>query len=79
MEAWRASRRADFANNTYYSARPTGTKVFVRPNKYEPGRANITIYNWDKAATVTSTSATRSRREPGSYCAACRTSSERPR
>ncbi len=42
----------DFSNNTFYSARPTGTKVFVRPNKYEPGRANITIFNWDKTPTV---------------------------
>ena len=24
----------------------------MRPNQYEPGRANITVYNWDKAATV---------------------------
>jgi hypothetical protein len=43
----------DYPGNTYYTARPTGTKVFVRPNKYEPGRANITIYNWDKTPTVT--------------------------
>ena len=43
---------ADFSTNTYYIAPPTGAKVFVRPNKYEPGRANITIFNWDKAATV---------------------------
>jgi hypothetical protein len=29
-----------------------GTKIFVRPNRYEPGRANIVIYNWDKLSTV---------------------------
>ncbi len=29
------------------SGRPSGVKVFVRPNQYEPGRANITVYNWD--------------------------------
>ncbi len=51
-EASPGSARADFPNNTYYSSRPTGTKVFIRPNKYEPGRANITIYNWDNAPTV---------------------------
>ena len=28
------------------SSRPTGTMVFVRPNEYEHGRANITIFNW---------------------------------
>ncbi len=27
-------------------------KVFVRPNAYEPERANITIYNWDRQGTV---------------------------
>ena len=43
---------SEFPANTYASSRPTGVKVFVRPNHYEPGRANITIYNWDKAATV---------------------------
>ena len=36
-----------YPNNTYLSARPTGTKVFVRPNQYEAGRANITIFNWN--------------------------------
>lgn len=37
--------------NTYLSA-PTGTKVFVRPNAYDPGRANIIIYNWSHDPTV---------------------------
>ena len=31
---------------------PTETKVYVRPNKYEPGRANIVVYNWKKQNTV---------------------------
>ena len=43
---------AQFANNTYYSVRPTGVKVFVRPNLYEPGRANITVFNWDRLDSV---------------------------
>ncbi len=39
-----------FPGNTYYgSTRPTGVKVFVRPNAYEAGRANIVVYNWDLA------------------------------
>jgi hypothetical protein len=25
---------------------PTATRIFVRPNKYEPGRATIVVYNW---------------------------------
>jgi hypothetical protein len=41
-----------FPNNTYLSSRPTGVKVFVRPNAYESGRANITVYNWANQSTV---------------------------
>jgi hypothetical protein len=26
--------------------------TFVRPNRYEPGRANIAIYNWNLQSTV---------------------------
>jgi hypothetical protein len=37
---------AQFPDNTYLSQRPTENAVFVRPNIYELGRANITIYNW---------------------------------
>ena len=29
------------------AGRPTGTKVFVFPNKYEKGRANVAVFNWD--------------------------------
>ncbi|MBC8875953.1 MAG: hypothetical protein H8E44_41545 [Planctomycetes bacterium] len=29
------------------NGKPTGTKVFVFPNKYEKGRANIAVFNWD--------------------------------
>ena len=38
--------------NTYLASRPTGIRSFVRPNAYEPGRANITILNWDRSPTV---------------------------
>jgi hypothetical protein len=42
-----------FPNNTYYgSTRPTGAKVFIRPNSYESGRAHIVVYNWDLDPTV---------------------------
>ena len=44
--------KGQFPNNTYFSSKPTGVKVFVRPNAYESGRANITIYNWDLKSTV---------------------------
>lgn len=32
--------------------RPSGTWVFAHPNKYEPGRGNIVIYNWDLKPAV---------------------------
>jgi hypothetical protein len=38
--------------NVRLAAPLTGQRVFVRPNDYEPGRANITILNWDKADKV---------------------------
>src|SRR5262249_31417642 len=44
---------ASFPDNTYYgSTLPTGVKVVLRPNVYEPGRANIAIYNWGLTPTV---------------------------
>jgi hypothetical protein len=30
----------------------SGVKVFVRPSQYDPGRANITVFNWDRLPTV---------------------------
>ncbi len=38
---------AAYPNNTFLASRPTGVKIFIRPNRYEPGRANIAIFNWD--------------------------------
>jgi len=31
---------------------PRETKVFVRPNRYEPGRAHIVVYNWGMQSQV---------------------------
>lgn len=31
---------------------PTGTEVFVRANRYEPGRANIVVFNWERRERV---------------------------
>jgi hypothetical protein len=41
-------------DNTYLaeSERPTGSRVFVRPNLFEPARALIVVYNWDLEDTV---------------------------
>ena len=38
--------------DAYTSGRPASTVVFVRPNKYERGRANVIVYNWGKASSV---------------------------
>jgi len=40
--------------NTYLSSWPTTAQpvVIMRPNKYEAGRANITVLNWNKSASV---------------------------
>jgi hypothetical protein len=32
--------------------RPTGTKVFFTANAYDPQKASITVFNWDKLNTV---------------------------
>ena len=37
---------------TYAGSAPTGVKIVVRPNPYEPGRANIIVYNWDQQPAV---------------------------
>ncbi|HTI05340.1 MAG TPA: Ig-like domain-containing protein [Gemmatimonadales bacterium] len=34
------------------SATPSAPAVFVRPNKYEPGRANVIVYNWGRQSSV---------------------------
>ena len=42
-----------FPNNTYFgTTRPTGKKIFIRPNLYEAGRAHVVVYNWDLDDTV---------------------------
>jgi hypothetical protein len=38
--------------NTYLPPQPVGVDVIIRPNAYEPGRATIVIYNWDKKRSV---------------------------
>ena len=37
---------------TYAGTTPAGLNVVVRPNAYEPGRANIIVYNWPQQGTV---------------------------
>jgi hypothetical protein len=40
------------SSSSFSTGRLQGTEIFVRPNRYEPGRANIVIYNWDNLKTV---------------------------
>lgn len=50
---WQSSATND-KTGTYSSSKPTGVKVAVRKNIYEPGqRANIVIYNWPLQSSVT--------------------------
>jgi len=43
---------SQYSNNTYLDQLPVGSKVFIRPNAYEPGRANLVIYNWELGPSV---------------------------
>ncbi len=40
---------AQYPRNEYFTrtSPPRGSKIFVRPNRYEPKRANVVIFNWD--------------------------------
>jgi hypothetical protein len=38
--------QASYPSNTYLSTKPAETKIFVRPNQYEVGRATVTVFNW---------------------------------
>jgi hypothetical protein len=51
FEGWRT--QTGFSDpGTYAGPAPTGVKIVVRPNQYEPGRANIIVYNWAQQSTV---------------------------
>jgi parallel beta-helix repeat protein len=51
---WKAWQRATGLGRTdqVLPEPPSKTKIFVRPNRYEPGRANIVVYNWEHQAVV---------------------------
>lgn len=44
---------SDFPDNTYVDERPTTDKVVILPNLYEPGRATIVVFNWDRSERQT--------------------------
>ncbi len=41
-----------FPANSYSAVRPSGLDVFVRPSRYERGRAHIIVYNWERRERV---------------------------
>jgi hypothetical protein len=49
--SWQSQTKFD-AHSTYKQSAPTGGWIYVRPNKYEAKRANVTIFNWDQQPTV---------------------------
>lgn len=51
LDEWRRATGADKAS-TYTAGRPTGAWTQVRPNRYEAGRANVAVFNWDDRPTV---------------------------
>ena len=48
---WQKASGRD-ATTTYSEGRPTENWVIVRPNRYEPGRGHVIVYNWTGAKTV---------------------------
>jgi len=51
FESWKQTYSIDL-NSQYSHDSPSGTKIFKRPNKYEPGRSTITIFNRDMQNSV---------------------------
>ena len=39
-------------NSSFSPELPTAVDIFIRPNQYEPGRANIIVYNWKRQERV---------------------------
>ena len=42
----------EYGGNEYLTVPPMGTRVFVRPNRCEPGRAHLAIFNWESQSRV---------------------------
>lgn len=51
FSSWKATSGLG-STDTNPGITPTGTQVYVRPNLYEAGRANIIIYNWAGLSSV---------------------------
>jgi hypothetical protein len=55
LSSWRQRTMLDQNSHIIRDSalRPKGVQVFVRPNKYELGRGQIIVFNWDLAGSVT--------------------------
>jgi hypothetical protein len=42
----------DFPNNSFSDKLPTGTKTVLHPNRYDPHRIDVIVYNWNKDDSV---------------------------
>jgi hypothetical protein len=51
FDEWKSITGYD-SNSSFQKTLPTQNQVFVRPNQYQSGRANIVVYNWQKLSTV---------------------------
>lgn len=51
FSGWQSATRFD-SNSVYQVWTTIGTKIFMRTNRYEAGRANIIVYNWDNLSNV---------------------------
>ncbi len=51
FSGWRSATGYD-SISTCTPGNAVGTKIFVQPNQYEAGRANIIVYNWNNLSNV---------------------------
>ncbi len=51
FNTWKAVTGFD-TNSVWSTNPPSGKWIYVRPNQYEPKRANIIVYNWDLSDNV---------------------------
>ena len=51
LDEWRAAAKLD-AHSDLHAAAPPNAQGFVRPNRYEPGRAHIIVFNPGRTETV---------------------------
>jgi hypothetical protein len=51
FDSWKQNTGFD-GNSSYTDSLPDSPQVFVRPNRYEAGRANIVVFNWPQQGEV---------------------------